>query len=221
MWNGAFSPRFTKSVGRVKFVPLSRMTPRDWEWLDYDNIRTIARNRIATLIVRGQLVGFFQVMITEKAAKNEYFWPATPEEVRQLSEGGDPEFFRHEAEVETETDAVDAVERLRFGIGLIPLPIMMLILRQIVQYVADEDKSQQVKEVSEKLLESIEEDARAIILSSIMLWWMELEEAERLIDDMPESDEVDEIRDWIADQFAAIEVARRQIAAVRGLTSPN
>jgi hypothetical protein len=78
MWDGAFSPTLRKSIGTVRFVPLLNMTARDWAWLDYNNIRLVAQERIASMAVQGKLAGFFQVLIVQKAqSKHEYFWPGS------------------------------------------------------------------------------------------------------------------------------------------------
>lgn len=214
-----FSPRVTKSIGRVRFVPLADMTPRDWAWLDFDNTRTVAQNRIASAIMRGQLRGFFQVMITEKAAKSEYFWPATATEIAML-ENDDISFFGHEAEVDNETAAAEGLARLRTGFLGVPTWVLVLIAGAIAVVLAAEernDESLQAAGIDEEFLDELRQEDIEILLSSIMMWEYSLEEAEALLDDLPESDEVDEVRDWINDRVAEIDRARSQIAAGRGI----
>lgn len=216
MWNGAFSPVINKSIGTIRFVPLLSMTPRDWQWLDYENIRTVARNRIATMIVRGRLRGFFQVMIVEKAAKNEYFWPAGPEEIQQFAEN-DTTPFTNEKDVDTIEDAVDRLEGVRFSLSLLPLQVLVQIVKVLAEYM-EQELQEQLRNFSEEDLNELTKEAQTLLTASVMLWEFSLEEAESLIDDIPESDEVDEVRDWINDRVAEVERARRQIAAGRGLT---
>lgn len=216
-WNGAFAPSVKKSIGRVRFVPLAEMTARDWDWLDYDRIRTVAQNRIAAAIMRGQLKGFFQVMITEKAAKNEYFWPATPADIQEFAEGGSAEFFRHAPEVDSSSAAVEGLERLRAGITFLPLSVIMLLATAASGLVSEDDRSQ-VNSLTEERLGEISQADIELLMSAILMWAFSLEEAESLLDDLPESDEADEVRDWINDRVAEIEASRRQLAAGRGLT---
>ena len=215
MWNGAFGLR--KEIGRIRYVPLSQMTARDWAWLDYDGIRTVARNRIANAAVKGQLKGFFQVMIVEKAAKNEYFWPATPAEIEAFATTGGHNFFRHVKESDEESVAAEALDRLRAGFFGIPLWALLLLLRILAERMNEED-AEQVQALSEDFLEPVEEDDIRLLVSAIMLWELSLEEAEKIIDDFPESDEVDEVRDWINDRLREIEEAHRTIAAGRGIS---
>lgn len=224
MWNGAFSPSMRKSIGAVRFMPLSQMSSRDWDWLEYDNLRETARNRIASTIVSGNLIGFFQVMITEKAkAKNEYLWPATKLMLDEF-EAGDlmgPDFFRYESDVDAENPAVEAVETLRSGATFLTIPMILSILRVVAQVSEDEYTKQHAEEVDERLLSELDREDIEILLAAIMLWELQLDEAERLLDDAPESDEADEVRDWINDRVAEIRQARQQsnqIAAGRGLT---
>lgn len=216
MWDGAFSPILRKSVGTVRYVPLVDMTLRDWEWLDYDNIRTVARNRIASALVRGQLRGFFQVMLTQKAAKLEYFWPATPADIQQFAESGEADFFRHQSEVDNENSAVENVERLRQGIRYLPLATLIEIING-VRSLTDEETAEYLDRIDLGLLES-GGTPREILIASLMLWEMSLEESLSILEEVPEGDEVDEVRDWLDDRFAEIEAARRTLAAGRGLT---
>lgn len=224
-WKGAFGvPQpvqhpLRKSIGTVRFVPISEMTPRDWRWLDFDNTRTVAQNRIARMIMAGSLRGFFQVMITEKAAKNEYFWPATDTMVDEFVDTDDPTFFMHEPETLTENQASEALTSLRTGMGFLSFAEVMGIVGILTMLSVS--NNQELQAIREDYLQEMEREDVEILLSAIMMWEMSLEEAEAVLDDLPESDEADVVRDWINDKVAEIQAARaavQPIAAGRGLT---
>lgn len=198
MWNGTFA--FQKSIGSVKLVPVTSMTARDWRWLDYDNTRNIAQNRIANLIMSGKLKGFFQVMITEKSAKNEYFWPADLELIEEFAVTEEPTFFLNRSEALTLNDAVMQLERLRNGMFNIPIWAVVAII-ELIEEIASDENSEELSSIEQDFLEQLEADDMELLLSTLMMWEMSLEEAEKVLDDLPESDEADTIRDWINDKI--------------------
>jgi hypothetical protein len=207
-WKGSFSPNMQKSIGTVTFVPISSMSARDWRWLEFENIRTVAQNRIASLIMSGRLRGFFQVMIAEKAAKNEYFWPASETALAEFATTDNPTFFIHEKETFTESQALEALDSLRAGMVLLPIWTIVAILAVLAGISESEDNTTAYQNVDEATLEEMIDDDRQLLLSTLMMWEMSLEEAEKVLDDLPESDEADEVRDWINDQVAALSEAR-------------
>lgn len=215
MWNGAFSLR--KSIGTVTFVPISYMSSRDWKWLDFDNTRTIAQNRIARMIMSGRLRGFFQVLITEKAAKNEYFWPANFDMIDEFAETADPTFFINAPEALTESKALESLELLRSKTYLLPVAVIhgIVILLENISY--SRENREELSRISRQLLEELDEGDLSLLMASVMMWELSLEEATLLLDDAPESDEADEIRDWINDKYAELSAVRTRLAAGRGL----
>lgn len=215
MWNGAFT--FQKSIGTITFVPISRMTARDWRWLDFDNCRTVAQNRIARYVLQGSLRGFFQVMITEKAAKNEYFWPVTPGMLVDFESSNDMSFFTNDAEALTTSDALEALDSLRRGIAFLSPALILGIVKILKELSESEENLEELNAIEQGPLLELEEEYLTLLLAAIMLWEMELEEAEAVLDDIPESDEADEVRNWIEDQVATISQARRRLAAGQGL----
>lgn len=217
-WKGALAP-MQKSIGTVRFVPITEMTPRDWRWLDFDNTRTIAQNRIARMIMAGSLRGFFQVMIAEKAAKNEYFWPATQPMVDEFVDTDDPTFFVNRSETLTESQASEALASLRSGMGFLSFAEVMGIVGILTAL--STSNNEELQNIHEDYLQEMEQEDIEIMLSAIMMWEMSLEEVEAVLDDLPESDEADVVRDWINDKVAEITAARaalQPIAAGRGLT---
>lgn len=81
MWDGIF-----KSYSVVKVIPLAQMTPDDWRVLEYENLRNVAKNRIAESAT--ELVGFVLVHVFEKGIGKPYYYsPATPSTVEEIQAG--------------------------------------------------------------------------------------------------------------------------------------
>lgn len=136
-WKGAFTPNMTKSVGTVRLLPLDRMTNADWNWLDWDNLRNTAKNRLAKRFL-GKTVGFLDVRLDDYEededpgnrrgrAKKRYLYAATPEIVREY-EDDEHEFFTHEAEVDDEVPEVAEIEYVRSMIPLYPRNVVIRVL---------------------------------------------------------------------------------------------
>ncbi len=221
VWKGMFSPNIRKSIGTVTYVPLVDMSPRDWDWLDYNGIRTVARNRIDSCVLQGNLLGFFRVMITEKAAKNEYLWQVTQELLDEFQDNDNASFFGHEAEALTEAQAVARLEELRAGMFMVPLPILTRVMELVNRLSRDKQKKEQLNKVEEDYLEAFDRETVQFIVSSVMLWEMSLAEAEAVLDDLPDYDDVDAAKDWVRSMQAQIQRARADsmtLAASRDLT---
>jgi len=189
MWDGAFAPTLRKSIGTVTFVPLSRMSQRDWEWLDFDNLREVAANRIANMAMSGNLTGFFRVMLIEKKAgpvKKEYLWPADydmverygfaeestdPSTTAPVPVGQAPNFFTYKPDIDTLDDAVLRLDYLRRRISTLTWPQRRYLIRLLIavssnighqrQEAQDKKKQEILDEIQELivLLESTAQDA--------------------------------------------------------------
>jgi len=98
-WKGMFAPPMQKTVDDVSYVALPQMTADDWRYIDYTNLNEVAKNRITEAIFDGELVGFFDVRVTNKAAKPRYLWPARLAQVTRMRINRGPvghAFFRNE-----------------------------------------------------------------------------------------------------------------------------
>lgn len=169
------------------------------------------------MIMSGRLRGFFQVLITEKAAKNEYFWPASFEMVNEFAETNDPTFFVNAPEALTENQALDALEMLRSKTYLLPLSVLYEIILLLERVSDSEENKDELSRISYDFLQELDEGDLSLLMASVMMWELSLEEASSLLDDAPESDEADELRDWIEDRYAELYAARTRLAAGRGL----
>lgn len=107
MWNGIFVAK--SNINSVTFVPLVEMTRAQWRILEYENLRDIAKERIAEAVLAGDLQGFFHVNVTVKKAKPNYFWPATGGLIDAHVIGGDvvnfEDVFRNLRDIETTSSA--------------------------------------------------------------------------------------------------------------------
>lgn len=109
-WDGVFSPIIKSVVGSIQFIDISNVSIEDWSILDYDNLRPVAKNRIADMIVNGTLTGFFRVNVLTKAkTKPHYYWPADEEMMGKYS-NDDHSFFVNEQDVDDTSSAADEVD---------------------------------------------------------------------------------------------------------------
>ena len=189
-WGGSFVKR--KSVGTIRYIPLEEMTQDDWSWLDFDNTRTVAQARIAAEIIAGRLEGFFQVNLINKAAKDIYLWPANAAALQDF-ENDDWNAFGNVSDLEENTRSLDRLNVLR---GLLAF-LSPAALGLIVERVRDGLDDEQAQRVSKIDLDSLHSDAVELVTSTILMWKYEYDEAVALLEDMPESDETDEIRDYL------------------------
>ena len=162
MWDGMFAPQMRKSIGSVRFVPLEQMTPEDLRILEHENLRNKAKNRIADLILSGELVGFFHVNIVEKRrSKPNYYWPVTKKEVEEFQGNARDRIdekevartlFRHEPEDEELTQPAQDIEYLIYSISLLSVVRLAALILKIYESATDEEK--------QKLSEMQAEDER-------------------------------------------------------------
>lgn len=242
MWNGMFSPSVRKSIGTVTFVPLSRMSARDWDWLDYDNLREVAANRIATTVVKGKLVGFFRVTLVQKAGpmKNEYLWPADenmlsrydfpdegatgPARANPRTTTKEPDFFRYEPDepvVEAAVMRLDSVRRRLSNATPLMRSALATMIARSAQVAGSGVETAEASEIENRVdslgLEHLE--GLVFNLATMLYWYAKWTGDEQVIDDaldeLSSVETSDEAFAWIA----GYEIKSRQIAAGRGLTS--
>lgn len=236
MWDGAFSPRIQKSIGSVRFLPLADMTAADWAWLDYDNIRTVARNRIAASIAAGKLKGFFDVNITEKAitrSKPRYLWPGEQDDIDAFASGEkQPEdFLRNQKEVETDSTPADTIEGLRSEITFWPAETKATVFRSYLRYLlriirlADyaedrkelQDEIDQLNKITNAQISSLQPGDAALLFVAVMAWRFPLSRIAAFVADVGiEAEEASvetQANAWFDGQVPA-----QQVAAGRGLT---
>ena len=168
MWNGAFS--FQKTIGIVRFVPLSEMTPEQWRILEYENLRETAKNRIADMIVAGELLGFFHVHLTEKAkgpAKPDYFWPADKSAVDEFRDNNSKKWFRHEPDTDLENASVEKVDALAADWAMILTVVLpSLILREVAVEASEEEIQREIeKSIETGNIDNLTRPDAALILA--------------------------------------------------------
>lgn len=220
-WGGAFSPNLQKSIGTVSVLPLVDMTADDWNWLDYDNIRTVARNRIAASMVAGRLRGFFDVNLVEKAkgiAKPRYLVPAEEDDINDFASGAkkSDDILRNTKEVDEESDASDKVEQARTLIGFWPRDIYWYLIRVAIAYAESDTDRTELGQLTQDHILSLPQTAAEILLLSVLPWvwaWAE-------IDDIITALEGNETQDAVSRVVKSL-VGTRQIAAGRGLDTPG
>lgn len=216
-WNGAFA--FKKSIGTVRFVPLLAMTARDWAWLDYDNTRLVAQNRIASMAINGKLSGFFQVLIAQKvkSGKNEYFWPAdesmysdfeSADEVTALPDGtlqgipsngtaaGSPvQFFGNDPDEETYSNAAREFDSVTNRISALGRAATFLLFAGVVGLAIKEHEDQeQVDAFNYLMSEYIRTgEANLVIAAAIVaMRFMSLGQVNILLDEIVSLEEFDD-----------------------------
>lgn len=119
IWKGAFSPRLTKHVVSVRYVPVSEMKQEDFDVLDYDVLRPSARANLDQAILDGSVEGFFMVDVdmhkasTPHGGKSRYFYPA----LKGQSKNPDPADFQSydRFDNKVDQDLVDTTPTDRLG----------------------------------------------------------------------------------------------------------
>lgn len=107
-----------------EFVSIHDMTPADWRVLEYENLRNRAKNRIAEMIIDGDLIGFYRVNVVEKArAKGQYFQPVSDTTIDE-EHGG----FENSEDDEVLSDDAETVNMILSDIVLIPVASIALLL---------------------------------------------------------------------------------------------
>ena len=68
-WNGAFVPRLSKSIGKVTYIPMWKMTHSDWKVLDWNALRNAAKNDIVRAASEDRIAGFMHVNFLQKGSQ--------------------------------------------------------------------------------------------------------------------------------------------------------
>lgn len=202
MWNGIFSPTFTKSIGSVRFVPLVEMTSEDWRILEFEDLRPEAKNRIASQVVKGELLGFFHVNVTTKAkAKPDYYWPANRAMLDEFNSSKSSDFFRHEVNGGIEGGTAKRLDSLMTkAFSSLTVRTAMVIVGTLLIKAKKEENKKELEKITEENLAKLNQDDLATFISILMLWENSLEESENLISELPDSDEKDELLSELEDR---------------------
>lgn len=239
MWNGVFAPRVTKhrdfqhdslvehirAYGKkVRFIRLVDMTAHDWDVLDYDNVRDVARNRIADMMLRRELIGFLRIEIHVENGKEAYYQPVTRADVEDF-EQRDKINFGNYRDADSLSDAAELVEDYRASLSIVPrwmLVAMGVTLRVVARNSNEEVPEEIVEQLEQITRESLFDlsDAALILLLIVLLFvLLGREKFERVINDIPdEVDTEEEFVDWLAESVGDASQGSSQIAAGRGLT---
>lgn len=120
---GFWSRDFLRKSLDSEFVSLHAMTPADWRVLEYENLRNRAKNRIAEMIIDGELIGFYRVNIVEKAkAKSRYFQPVSDVTIED-EHGG----FENSVDDEALSDDAESLNMILSDAVLIPVASLALL----------------------------------------------------------------------------------------------
>lgn len=187
-------------INSVEFVPVEEMSLKDWTILDYFFLRNTAKNRIADLIVAGNLIGFYRVNVLEKAStKPYYYWPATTLLAGEVDED-DPEtwdFFGNESEDEFESDSVINIDNLITEINFLTTSELRRLLAMVA--VANKESDYDYSDSISDLQEAVEEKRKIrnyeYLLMAIYIYQvLGIDEFREYIDSIT-SDDVEELFD--------------------------
>jgi hypothetical protein len=177
MWDGKFLP-MQKSVETVRFIPLLEMEEDDWRILEYERLRSVAKNRISSMIFEGTLIGFFRVDVLNKAkAKPNYYWPGSAEMLKRFQETRDHDFFRNREDDDFDSDRADQVSTL-VGIGGTLSPAAR---EALVRWMGSNLLSEQEAERLRQKLSTLSPPALLLLIVILLLRNMNYEQAEELI----------------------------------------
>lgn len=149
VWNGAFSPTLSKSIGSTTFIPLHQMTPADWRLLDWEALNNTPKNDIVEAALKDQIAGFVKFNFVRKGnARDGYLQPVIVPDLDDLdSLMSRPEFKNYGDKDEPLKDATVAFDRAltrvvtaAMLVGLVPLLPKMFkeeIPKEIEQYIRE------------------------------------------------------------------------------------
>lgn len=164
MWDGTFSP-FRKEIGSVEYVPLLDMEEADWNILEYEGLRSVAKNRIASMIVEGTLTGFFRVNIMMKAKqKGSYYWPGTADMAKKFQTERSHDFFKYEKDQELDSDRAAQVTLLTGLVASLPPSGNEELIAFMEVRFQDDNDIQRLREKRDELSKSAEHLLTVILL---------------------------------------------------------
>jgi len=203
MWDGSI---LKKSLAAVIFVPISKMTAHDWRVLDFENLRPVAKNRIAEAAATRDLIGFLHVTALQKGNKRDgYYSPAT-QEIRDRAFEGDNSWFTNDPDGPLLSVEAIQLQKSMDSFGLLSTAAGLILAARLLDFLIGSnefEKAQQVAEAVEsgERLEAQDEALRLVLMSA---WTKELDELEQLaadIDEMPDSDDKDEAEDLVRESI--------------------